>query len=65
MLGFKSREIDAFENNSWNNLKEQACEMLVTWWRMQPNKEEAGEWLRGVLTRFGRPDLASMIPGIG
>ena len=65
MLGFKSTEIDAFEINSQDNLKEQACEMLVTWWRMQPNKEEAGEWLRGVLTRFGRPDLASKIPGIG
>ena len=65
MLGFKSAEIDAFEINSRNNLKEQACQMLVTWWRMQPNKEEAGDCLRDVLTRFGRPDLASKIPGIG
>ena len=63
-MGFKPAEIQAFEIVS-PNLEEQACQMLVTWWRRQPDKEEAGEWLRGALTRFGRPDLASKIPGIG
>ena len=63
-LGCKSAEIQSFEYNSRNNLEEQAFQMLVTWWRRQPNNQDAREWLRAALISTDRSDLASDIPGL-
>ena len=63
MLGFKAAEIQTFEYNCKDNLKEQAFQMFVAWRRKQTNDSEAKGKLIEALITIGRADMASEISG--
>ena len=62
-LGFKKSKIDAFENNSKDNLEEQAFQMFVTWRNKQTNDNKARDKLVEALHTIERADMASQISG--
>ena len=62
-LGFKAAEIQTFEYNCKDNLKEQAFQMFVAWRRKQINDNEAKGKLAEALNTIDRADMASEISG--